>query len=195
MNAKIIEIAERIRGLREILEFGVEEMAAATDLSPEEYIELENGIKDYSFTFLYKCSEKLGVDLSVLLTGENPKLGFYSISRKGEGLPIERRAGFNYLHKAHLFKNRTAQPFLVTAPFDQSEQDNPIHLSSHDGQEFNFVIKGSLKVAMEGHIELLNEGDSIYYDATHGHGMVAAGGNDCEFLAIVIKTADKGAKE
>ena len=195
MDTKIMEIAERIRGLREILEITIQEMAAATDLSTEEYTELENGTKDYTFSFLYKCSEKLCVDLSVLLTGENPKLGFYSVARRGEGLPIDRRAGFNYLHKAHLFKNRTAQPFVVTAPFDQTEQDKPIYLSSHDGQEFNYIIKGSLKVAMEGHIELLNEGDSIYYDATHGHGMIAAGGNDCEFLAIVIKNADKGAKE
>ncbi len=194
MNAKIMEVAERIRGLREILEISIEEMAIATDLSPKEYSELENGTKDYSFSFLYKCSEKLGVDLSVLLTGENPTLGFYVISRKDEGLPIDRRAGFRYLHKAHLFKNRTAQPFVVTAPFDPAEQEKPIHLSSHEGQEFNFVIKGTLKIAMEGHIETLNEGDCIYYDATHGHGMIATGGKDCEFIALVIKNTDKGAE-
>ncbi len=187
METRIAEIAERIKTLREILELSVEEMAKATGISADEYVQLESGNSDFSFTFLYRCAEVFGVDLVELLTGENPRLSFYSIVRKDKGLPIKRREGFTYQHLAPLFKEKFAEPFLVTAPYSEKEQGEPIHLSSHEGQEMDFILEGSLKVAMENHIETLHEGDAIYYNSGHGHGMIAADGKDCRFLAIVLK--------
>ncbi len=196
MEPRIIEIAERIRTLREILELSVEEMAKTTDVTVQEYSLLESGKSDFSFTFLFKCAERFGVDIVELLTGENPRLSFYTVVRKDKGLPIQRRQGFTYQHLAPLLKNKIAEPFLVTAPYSQEEQDKPMHLSYHEGQEFDFVLQGKLKVAMEGHIEYLEEGDAIYYNSGHGHGMIATGGSDCTFLAVVLKdhknTQDKG---
>ena len=187
METRITEIAERIRALREIMEISVEEMALATEKTPEEYQELENGTQDFSFTFIYKCAEKFGVDMIELLTGENPHLSFYSIVRKDGGLPIKRRSGFNYFHLGAHFKNKLAEPFLVTAPYNEEEQDKPIHLSFHDGQEFDYILKGSLKCAFENHIEILHEGDSVLYNSGHGHGMIATNGEECVFLAIILK--------
>ncbi|SDM88832.1 helix-turn-helix domain-containing protein [Acetanaerobacterium elongatum] len=187
METRIAEIAERIKTLREILELSVEHMAKATGVSVDEYVALESGNTDFSFTFLYRCSDVFHVDLVELLTGENPRLSFYSVIRKDKGLPIKRREGFTYQHLAPLFKGKYAEPFLVTAPFHQQEQEQPIHLSSHEGQEFDFVLEGSLKVAMENHIEILHEGDAIYYNSGHGHGMIAIDGSDCTFLAVVLK--------
>lgn len=196
MEPRIIEIAERIRTLREILELSVEQMAKVTDVTVQEYTLLESGKADFSFTFLFKCAERFGVDIVELLTGENPRLSFYTVVRKDKGLPIQRRQGFAYQHLAPLLKNKMAEPFLVTAPFSQEEQDKPMHLSYHEGQEFDFVLQGKLKVAMEGHIEYLEAGDAIYYNSGHGHGMIATGGSDCTFLAVVLKdhknTQDKG---
>ena len=92
-------------------------------------------------------------------------------------------------------KNKPADPFLVTAPYNAGEQDKPVALSSHGGQEFDYVLKGSLKVCLEGgHVEILNTGDSIVYDASHGHGMIAVGGADCEFLAVIFKDAREGSE-
>ncbi|MBR2521694.1 MAG: helix-turn-helix transcriptional regulator [Coriobacteriales bacterium] len=71
MNPNITEVAFRIRSLREDLEFTPEEMAEATNRSVEEYIAQESGEEDLSFTFLYKCAEKLGVDVIELLTSED----------------------------------------------------------------------------------------------------------------------------
>ena len=96
----IKEVAERIRLLREDCDFTMQEMADATGRSVAEYAAQESGNQDLSFTFLYKCAEKLGVDVIELLTGETPHLRGYSLVRKGEGLSIKRRAGFEYLHKA-----------------------------------------------------------------------------------------------
>ncbi len=187
MDNKIVEIAQRIRGLRDILGISEQEMAKKTDVSLDDYKMLENGESDFNFTFLYKCATIFGVDIIEILTGDKPKLGFYSITRKDKGLPIKRREGLTYQHLAPMFKNKLAEAFLVTAPFSEEAQQKEIALSTHEGQEFNYVLSGELKVVMEGHTELLCAGDSIMYDSSHGHGMIATGGEPCTFLAVVLK--------
>ena len=194
-NEKILEIAERIRALRDILEIPAQDMAKATGVSVKRYEELERGERDFSFTFLYQCANCFGVDIAEILTGDMPKLSFYTIVRAGKGLPISRRSGFQYQHMAHLFKHRVAEPFVVTAPYSEEEQAKPIDLSRHEGQEFDFILKGSLKVALEGHEEILHEGDALYYDSGHGHGMIATGGEDCVFLALVLKPEEPESKK
>lgn len=131
MEPNIEEVAGRIRALREDLDITMQEMADATGRSVAEYAAQESGQQDLSFTFLYKCAQRLGVDVIELLTGEDPHLSGYSLTRAAEGLSIKRRAGFEYLHKAPHFKNKLAEPFLVTAPYLEEEQDAPIHLSYH----------------------------------------------------------------
>ncbi len=190
METKIKEIAERIRGLREILELTQEEMALKTDVALEEYQSFERGDLDFGFTFLYECAKVFGVDIVELLTGEKPKLSFYTVVRGGQGLPMKRRKGFTYQHLAYRMMDKLAEPFVVTAPYDAAEQNQPIHLSHHKGQEFDYVLKGSLKIQLDNHVEVLSEGDSVFYDSGHNHGMIATGGSDCTFLAFVIKTPE-----
>jgi transcriptional regulator with XRE-family HTH domain len=187
MEMRIIEIAERIKGLRNMMDLTEEEMAKVTGVTVEKYREYESGLIDFPFTFLLKSAERLRVDMAELLTGDNPKLSFYTVVRCGKGPRIERRKGFEYRHLAHLMKNRVAEPFFVTAPYVEQDQNKQIVYSTHKGQEFNLVLKGVLKVELEGHVEVLNEGDSIYYDSGHNHGMMAIGDSDCQFLAVVIK--------
>ena len=183
MDSRISEIAERIRALRDETGHTVEEMASATNVSAEEYNTFEMGETDLTFTFLYKCAEKFNVDIVELLTGENPRLSGYTIVRSGKGLPIERRKGFDYRHLASNFKNKAAEPFVVTAPFHSA----PISVSSHKGQEFNYILKGRLRFVYDGHTEDLNEGDSVFYDSSKRHGMAALTEDGCVFLAIVLK--------
>ncbi len=180
------EVANRIKSLREDMDFTLQEMAEATGRSIEEYAAQESGEQDLSFTFLYKCADKLGVDAIELLTGEAPHLSGYSLVRAGDGLSIKRHETFEYLHKAPFFKDKLAEPFLVTAPYDEAEQDAPIHQSFHKGQEFDYIISGHMRFAYEGHIEELGPGDALLYDSGRAHGMIATGGEPCVFLAIVM---------
>lgn len=162
-------------------------------LSAEEYLAAEDGKSDFTFTFLYNCAQAFGVDIIELLTGEAPHLSFYSIVRKGEGLSHQPPRRLHLQPPGLPLFRKIAEPFLVTAPFSQEEQEKPIHLSQHDGQEFDFVLSGQLKVQMEDHTEYMGPGDAIYYDSGHAHGMIATGGEDCVFLAVVMKDEnDKG---
>ncbi|MDR0500588.1 MAG: cupin domain-containing protein [Coriobacteriales bacterium] len=183
----IFEVSRRIRSLREDLGLTVNDMAKATGRSAAEYEAQESGKSDLSFTFLYKCATKLGVDVIELLTGEAPHLTAYEVTRATEGLSISRRAGFQYLHQAAMFKHKLCEPFIVTAPYLPEQQDKPIHLSQHDGQELDYIISGNMRFAYENHIEELGPGDTLYYDSGRGHGMIAIGGAPCVFLAIVLK--------
>ena len=191
MNYKIGEIAERIRELRLIIGFTQEDLAEVTGESLESYIDYENGKKDFPFGFLYHCAEKLGVDMIELLTGENPHLTGYTLVRQGEGLPINREEGFDYFHLAARFKNKLAEPFLVRAPYREDQQSQPIELATHAGQEFDFVISGRLRFTHDVHIEELDPGDTVYYDSGTPHGMIATGGEDCMFLAMVVKEPEE----
>ena len=191
MEPRLAEVAGRIRALRDDLELTMQEMADATGRTVAEYAAMESGESDLSFTFLYRCAEKFGVDMIELLTGESPHLHGYSIVRSGEGLAIKRREGFEYRHVAPTFKGKLAEPFMVTAPYLEAEQDEPIHLSRHAGQEIDHIISGRLRFAYEDHVEEVGPGDTIYYDSGRGHGMIAIGGEPCTFLAIVLKEPEE----
>jgi transcriptional regulator with XRE-family HTH domain len=191
METLISEIAQRIKGLRQLMELSEEELAGVTGVTVEEYRDYESGNNDFPFTFLMKCAMRFGIDIVELMTGENPRLSFYTVVRAGHGLPIERRRGFKYRHLAYLIKNKLSEPFLVTAPYSDEEQDRSMQYSVHEGQEFDYILKGSLKIDLDGHIEVLGEGDSIYYDSGHRHGMIATNGADCDFLAIVFKKPEE----
>ncbi|MEG0770967.1 MAG: AMP-binding protein [Clostridia bacterium] len=183
-------MAERIAELRQVLSITIEEMADVCDITQQRYIELESGEYDMSFTFLFKCATRFGIDISELVTGDMPRLSAYTLCRGGDGMPINRREGFDYQHIAPLIKNRLVEPFIVTAKYYENEQNKDITLSRHEGQELDFILEGSLKVQIDEHIEIMTAGDSIYYNSAHKHGMIAIGGENCKFLAIVIKGND-----
>ena len=186
MDYNIKEVSSRLKSTREYLDISVEYMAEKTDTTVEEYTSLENGEKDFSLSFLNASAEALGIEMIELLTGVEPKLNTYSVVKNNQGLPIERRIGFTYQHMAYLFKNKEIEPLIVNAPYSEEEQSKPIHLSVHDGQEMDFFVSGKLKFVINDHEEILEPGDCVYYNSKNPHGMVAYGGEDCKFLAILI---------
>ncbi|MBR3023740.1 MAG: helix-turn-helix transcriptional regulator, partial [Oscillospiraceae bacterium] len=145
-ESKIREVAERISRLRDDLGFSVEKMAELTDYSVEEYRQFESGEKDFSFTFIYKCANAFNVEISDLMEGSSPALKSYTVTRKGQGAPIVRREGFVYNRLAPMFKNKIATPFHVVIPYSEEELSKPLHMSTHKGQEFDYVLKGSLRM-------------------------------------------------
>ena len=181
---KIREVAERIRATRESVGLSPEEMAEKVGVSVFEYNAYEGGAKDFSFSFIYKFANACGVEITDLMEGESPRIRSYDITRKGEGLPIARRKGLSYLRLAPKFRNKIAEPFLVTIPYVDEEYRVP-HPHTHEGQEMDIVISGQLKVRVGDNVEILNEGDSIYYDSSEPHDEWAVGGKECKFYAVV----------
>lgn len=181
------EVAMRLASLRELVGLSVAEMAAATATTVDEYMECERGEKDFSFNFLYNCANKLGCNITELITGDSGKLNCFTVTRKGGGMPIVRNSGYNYLHLASNMRDRKSEPFIVTIPYSQEVENSPIEVSSHSGQELDHVLEGTIKAVVDGHETILHEGDTIYYNSDLKHGLISLGGKDAVILAVVIK--------
>lgn len=185
MNEEIRLIALRISDMREIRGISQEEMARKMGMSREEYISYENGEQDFSFSFLYKASGILGVEMAELLTGDMPKLDFAAVVRAGKGLRYERRKDYEHSHLAFNFKGRKADPFFVTVRSDcKPGQRIP---NSHESQEFMYIVSGTLLFRLGDFTTVLHEGDSVYYDCTRPHDMYAVECDECKFITVIIK--------
>ena len=189
MDFKIREVAARVRELREISGFTVEEMARRTDLSVEEYIQCEAGNRNLSIAFLYRCTLSFGVDMSDLLEGRSAKLRAYDLTRKGEGQRIEEAHHMVGWNLASDFRNRIALPLYMEMKYRPGAEYEDIDLVTHEGQECDIVIRGHMKIQIGGHTEILHAGDTIYYDSSTPHGMIAVDGEDCAFYAIVLSNS------
>ena len=186
LDFKIKEMAGRIRELREIEGLSVEQMADKTGVTAEEYIACENGESDLNFAFIYRCAYIFNVDVTDIIEGYSPRLKSYTVTRKGEGQRIEKAHGMTYFNLASAFKNRIAEPLYVESVYSEEAQHKDIELTTHAGQECDLVISGRLKVQVGEHTEILGPGDSIYYDSSTPHGMIAVEGENCTFYAIVL---------
>ncbi|MBQ2743077.1 MAG: AMP-binding protein [Oscillospiraceae bacterium] len=186
LDYKIQEMAARIRELREIEGLSIEEMAAQTAISVEEYSLCEEGKADLNFTFLYRCAMALRVNVTDIIEGHSPTLKSFTVTRRGAGQQISNAHGMTYYNLAYAFQNRIAEPLYVKSVYDPDAQNRDIELTSHDGQECDIVVEGELMVQIGEHRETLGPGDSIYFDSNTPHGMIAVNGRDCVFYAIVL---------
>jgi acetyl-CoA synthetase len=186
LDVKIKEMGKRIRELREIEGVSPEQMAEKTGVSLSEYLACENGQSDLNFAFIYRCANAFGVNVTDIIEGYSPKLSAYTLTRKGEGQEIANAHGMTYYNLAYAFQNRIAEPLYVKSVYDETAIGQPIECTTHAGQECDIVIEGELLVQIGGHKEILKKGDSIYYDSSTPHGMIAVGGKDCIFYAIVL---------
>ncbi len=183
---KLVEVSQRIKELRDIYSFTDVDMAEKTGVSLDEYRAYENGTDDMPFSFVHKCALAFGVELTDLLEGQSAKLTTYNVTRRGKGQTTANEEGILIQNLAHKFKNKLANPYWVKYEYSSELQNKPIEVATHSGQEFDLVIKGALKVQIGEHIEVLHEGDSIYYNSSIPHGMIAVDGEDCLFLAMVM---------
>ncbi len=191
LDFKLQEMAARIRELREIEGYTQEYMAQETGVTLAEYMDCETGQSDLNFAFIYRCAQIFGVDVTDIIEGSSPRLANYTLTRAGEGQHIEHAHGMTYFNMAPHFKKRVAEPLYVLAEYSDEAQLRPIEVTTHEGQECDIVLQGQLKVQVGDHIEILNPGDTIYYNSTAPHGMIATGGKDCIFYAIVLNSAEE----
>ena len=180
------EIAQRIREMREILGYSMQKMADMTEVSEETYRLYETGTVDLPFTFMHKCAKVYGLEITDLLEGHSAKLSGYTVTRKGKGLVTASEDGITIQDMAPMFRKKLATPYWVTYQYSEELQNLPIHTTTHTGQEFDLVLKGSMRIKIGDREEILREGDSVFYKSSTPHGMIAIDGQDCTFLAMIM---------
>ena len=191
---QLSEVAYRIHQMRDIMGYSVEEFAEKTEVSVEEYLAYESGNADLPFTFIFKCANAFGIQMTELLEGRTAKLRSYTVTRKGCGQNTAIEDGIIIQNMAPEFMNKLAEPYYVRYAYSPKLQNKPIHLTKHNGQEFDLVLEGQLLVQIGEHQELLSEDDSIFYNSSTPHGMIAVGGKDCTFCAVVLASESTSEK-
>jgi quercetin dioxygenase-like cupin family protein/DNA-binding XRE family transcriptional regulator len=184
MQEHIRRVAARVRELREIAGVPAEELARELRVSGEEYRAFEGGGADIPLGILCAIAARFNVELSALLTGEQPRLHVYSVVRAGKGPSVERRTEHRYQSLAPNFAHKKAEPFLVT--IDPAPAGGGARAGNHPGQEFLYVLEGELAVHVDGHEVLLHPGDALYFDAGVPHTLRAAGAASARVLAVVL---------
>lgn len=182
MNQQIKQIADRLKGLRDVLDIEISEIAAICGVTEEKYLEIESGQYDIPVSVLHQISQHYNMELSTLMFGNEAHMSSYFLTRAGKGPAVERSKAYKYQALASGFKGREVTPFMVTV-----EPDNkPITLNAHEGQEFNLILKGQMLLHINGKELVLNTGDSIYFNSSLPHGMKALGNEQVQFLAVII---------
>lgn len=183
MPEDLKQIAARIRELRDVYGYTIEEVAAELGLSVEQYTVYENEGADIPISVLYHLANKYGVDLTEILTGRTPRLDTFCVVPSGHGIKIDRYAQYHIQSLAHHFRDKIMEPMLVTL----EPQDSEPALVTHSGQEFNYVLEGSIYFLFNDKKLLLNRGDCVYFDPTHPHGQMAANGESALFLTVITE--------
>jgi transcriptional regulator with XRE-family HTH domain len=185
VSEKLEEIGSRLRELRELNMLTIDEMAEHLKVPAEIYNCYEEGKLDIPASKLIEIARKFDVDIGLLLTGNEPKMSIFTITRMGEGVEVERRKQnrqYKYQNLAGKFVHKMAEPFIVTVePFD----GKPITYS-HPGQEFDFVLEGKLRFLIHDHDVVLKEGDSIFFDSSYSHSLEALDDKPAKLLVLVM---------
>ncbi len=183
MTKEINEIAERIKGLREACGYTQEQLAQEMGIDIKTYIDYEESGENVPISVIYEIANKFGVDFTEIITGVRAKLDTYHIVKKDAGKSIDRYPGYRFEDLAFRFNRKIMQPLLVTLDPSEATPD----LVTHPGQEFNYVLEGTVCVIFDDGEHILNEGDSIYFNPTHPHGQRCVGDKKAKFLTVIAE--------
>lgn len=165
-------IGKKISSLRELKKIAIEDLAAKTGLSVKQLNSIESGISIPSLGVLIRITRAMGIRIGTLLDDtvkEGP-----AIVRSEERLSTlsfstsenENREHLNFFSLAPNKTGRHMEPFIVDiTPNDKSK---PVK-SSHEGEEFIFVLEGQVTIHYGNDIFELEKGDSIYLDSIVSH--------------------------
>jgi transcriptional regulator with XRE-family HTH domain len=176
------EIAARLRGLRDAMDWSEESLAAKVGVTADQIRNYELGHTEIPVSFLTDVAHAAGVSLTELITGADAHLHNYAITLKGQGLSVRRRKDYDYWNLAARMDNRVMEPFLVRVP---PKEQKDLTFNSHNGQEFIYMLEGRLELWMGDKVHVLTPGDSIIFDSHIPHALRGLDGNDALFLDIL----------
>ena len=180
------DIGIRIRKMREAQDLSPDDVCRMAGLSPDRLAAFEEGIEVPSIGVVIKLSRVLGSKVGGLLHGGGFASEELTVSRASETRPGLDQGDTD---QGYTFRSLTRpgtpghqmEPFLLV--FDPAVKDaRPL---AHDGQEFVFVLEGSIELTYDGKRCVLQAGDSAYLDATRSHLFRGLGSTPSRMLAVV----------
>lgn len=188
-NNKII--GAKIKNLRETKQLKVEEVAERSGLSVEQINRIEDNVDFPSLAPLIKIARVLGVRLGTFLDDQT-ELGPVicrkkdSNSKNSIGFTNDEARGRRHMEYHALSQDKSGrhmEPFLIDiAP---TEEGVDFIMSTHEGEEFIYVLDGVVEINYGKNTYILEDGDSIYYDSIVAHHVHAATDEPARILGII----------
>lgn len=180
-----LDIGSKIRNLRTKREMTLQDLATLTGLSKPNLSQIENNLVSPPIATLLKISSALGVaighffqdapqDTDIVIVRKDSRHGI----AKGKHIS---RIGYQYHPLAYPKINKSMEPFVV---YMEEREPGDIVFNNHRGEEFLYVLEGTLEFHSGNKIVTLEEGDSIYFDSVVPHGYRGVGGT-AKALAII----------
>jgi len=183
MNEKVKQIANRLKEIREISDFSVDEIVSRLSINKDDYLSYEKSGENIPISVLYELANIYGVDMTEILTGKSARLDNYCVVKKGHSLGIDRYPGYHFESLAYKFKHKIMEPLMVTVMPNEKE----MKLITHPGQEFNYVVQGTIMVIIDDEEVKLEEGECIYFNPELPHGQKALNGKTAKFLTVITE--------
>ena len=185
--AESIIVGEKIKSLREQKNITREVLSERSGLSLDQIVSIEEDINVPSLAPLIKIARVLGVRLGTFLD-DNDELGPV-VTRKTDNVKsisfsnndAEARKHMDYFSLAKAKSDRHMDPFII----DIAASDTHFSLSSHEGEEFIYVLEGMVEINYGKETYILEQGDSIYYDSIVPHHVHAGENVAAKILAVV----------
>ncbi|MFP4571884.1 MAG: helix-turn-helix domain-containing protein [Desulfobacterales bacterium] len=185
VNFDVEAIGDRIRGIREEKGISHEEMANLTGFDVDTLSRIEANEIQPQLGTLVRLSKALDSAFSRLISGVGSRV--YSVTRKHERKPVSRSTSaagkklYSYQSLAPEVQGRHMEALIVDL-----EENPEQEVSVHEGEEFIFVLEGTVVAKIDRDVFELEPGDSVYYLSTTSH-MVAAKKGTARILAVLYE--------
>ena len=179
-------LGDRIRKAREIHNLTIQELSTRTGIDTDILKRIEANKMIPPLGELVKLGKALETRMSFFISpgSDKPMTLVRADQRKEVSRHLGRssvRYGYFYESLAPEKANRLMEPFMIR--LTPTEEVQP---STHDGQEFLFVLEGQLMAQVGEQKEYLEPGDAIYYDSSEPHFVKCVGGKEAKILAVLI---------
>jgi quercetin dioxygenase-like cupin family protein len=178
-------LGDRIRRARETRSLTFEDLSSRTGIALEALEQIEGGEMVPPLGELIKLGKALEMKMGYFISpGVEKPMAIVRREARPQvsryGMKLGEKYGYSYESLAPEKANRYMEPFLVTLMPTHAQE-----LSSHDGQEFIFILEGEMRAQVGEQVEILRAGDAIYYDSTHPHLVKCAGDKPTKILAVL----------
>jgi len=181
-----VNVGERVKTVREGRGLSLEDISQRTGMDIPLLEQIEDGTVAPPLGEIIKLAKALNMKMGYFVSGDENRP--YTIVRRDDRKVISRynsektdHYGYGFESLAPHKKNRHMEPFLVTLEPSGTEKER----STHDGQEFIYVLEGAMEVHLEDEVLILGPEDSIYYDSTTPHLVTCHGDKETKILAVL----------
>jgi transcriptional regulator with XRE-family HTH domain len=183
-------IGEKIKSIRKIKNISIAEMAERSGLNEEQVIRIEGNEDFPSLAPLIKIARVLGVRLGTFLDDQQelgPVICRKEKRTNAEGIGFTNNAVTKHKYMSYHAlsqdkSGRHMEPFVIDI---MPARDADFIFSTHEGEEFIYVIEGSIEINYGKNTYILEQGDSIYYDSIVAHHVHTVNDNPAKILGVI----------